>query len=1134
MANNTVEILTSINKTVAVIASYMVPKNGTGKEATAKLSQGSIAADSTSETTKVSNLSSTSLKDFIKIIGGLPVSVKTVAGLSGKTIKNFKNVMSTVTKIMVELDKNGKKIDRKNVENALMPMTQIVQMNKSFSKMAILAPLAAAGAALTYPVVVAYIGILKLVEKFGGGNKAAKAMKQLTKSVKPMIRLVEESVILLGICAGLGVIVAAGGGKIILSGIAVLGATLLSLTAVIGIVGLAGKLLKSTEAIKGTKEIMHLTWTSMGLVAACVALGALVGQGDAQKILLNGLAILGGTLLTLTVIIGLTGFAAQLINGVGAIKGIKEIMILTMASIGLVALCVGLGALVGKGDTQKILLNGLAVLGMTLLALGALILLTGLIGVVARESKAMSSVKSIIILTVASMAIIVAAKYLGDYATENSKSIIKGLALTGGVMLGLIGIAALAGTLRGSAKKGITALAVIELLAFGAMGVVYVASNLAKELDGRYGEVIGALGMTLGVLTAFGALAALASFIMPEILLGSVALGAAELLAVGAIAVVGKIIELDKKKEDIGVSWKQIAKDVIGINGVIAAFGLTASAFALLTIPIIVATPALALTVAFANKAIDVIRNIINVTKEIDKVGGIDRLSNTLNKDIPRMMKGFKKSNFDTDMSLFTIAKLSIKYEALAKLGKSLLATASSISKIANIGTMTEGGLIRPALSVDKKTGKITYGDPVDIKGVSKVICDALRIFVENMDYNFKDLSKMVIGAKMFELMGTIMTPISTFLEMLTGYVGGTNGAGAYTLTPVRVDSEGKITYGAPIPVKNTAITIANAIGAFISELYSEENAGNWSNLVYGDRNAWQKMWGKTNKKTDSVKEIGGLLGLFVSPVSDFIDCISKFQSAGPGHLTLLTVDSDGNVKTGGDIDVVAISKTIGGSITAFITEIFKTPEDLYTSLDVSVVDDVVKRVSNISKAFADLSTNKSINTKKLSELYANFNSGVESITHVTTAIVKFDDVIKKEKDKRKKNIEELGKSIEELLSKFSNVTGIDSLYKLISILQTMDSGKISSNINILRSAEGINVGTGVSDSAGGYAGGFVGNRNNNPSITKSDIIDAITTAMDGLVLSGGSTSEETSSNYEINALISALKNIDFNINIAK
>ena len=97
-----------------------------------------------------------------------------------------------------------------------------------------------------------------------------------------------------------------------------------------------------------------------------------------------------------------------------------------------------------------------------------------------------------------------------------------------------------------------------------------------------------------------------------------------------------------------------------------------------------------------------------------------------------------------------------------------------------------------------------------------------------------------------------------------------------------------------------------------------------------------------------------------------------------------------------------------------------------------------------------------------------------------------------------------------------------------------MDSGKISSNINILRSAEGINVGTGVPDSAGGYAGGFVGNRNNNPSITKSDIIDAITTAMDGLVLSGGSTSEETSSNYEINALISALKNIDLNINIAK
>lgn len=1133
MANNTVEILNSINKTVATIAANMAPKNGTGKEATAKLSQGNIAAGSAETGTKASNLSSTSLKDFIKIIGGLPVSVKAVAELSGKTIKNFENVMKTVTKIMVELDKNGKKIDKKNIENALMPMTQIVQMNKSFSKMVLLAPLATAGALLTYPVVVTYIGILKLVEKFGGGNKAAKAMKQLTKSIKPMIRMVEESVVLLAICAGLGVAVAAGGGKIILSGIAVLGATLLALTAVIGIVGLAGKLLKNTGAIEGTKEIMRLTWASIGLVAACLALGALVAMGDTEKILLNGLAILGGTLLTLTLIIGLTGLASRLMKATGAIKGVKEIMILTMASIGLVALCVGLGAVVAQGDTQKILLNGLAILGGTLLALGAIILLAGLLGVVIKESKAMSSVKSIIILTLASMAIIVAAKYLGDFAAENSKSILKGLALTGGVMVALIGIGLLAGKLLSGAKKGIAALAVIELLAFGAMGVVYVASKLADELNGRYKEVIKALGLTLGVLTAFGALAALASFIMPEILLGSLALGAAELMAVGAIAVVGKIIDLDKKKDEIGVSWKQLAKDVLGINGVIAAFGLTAAAFSLLTIPILIATPALALTIMFANKAIGVVRNIVDVTEAIDKVGGIDRVSNTLNRDIPRMMKGFKKKNFDTDMSLFTIARLSIKYAALARLGQSLLVTASSISKIANIGTMTEGGLIRPALSVDKETGKIIYGDPVDIKGVSKVICDTLRIFVENMDYNFKDLAKMVIGAKMFELMGTITTPISTFLEMLTGYVGGTNDAGAYTLTPVRIDSEGKITYGAPVPVKDTAITIANAVGAFVSELYSEENAGKWSEMVYGDRTAWQKFWGSTNKKTDAVKEIGGILGLFVSPVADFVECISKFQSAGPGHLTLLTVDSEGNVKSGGDIDVAAVAKVIGGSITTFITEIFQTPATFAANVNTSIIEVVVSKVNNVSKAFAELSTNNNIDPKKLSSLYANFNEGADAITHVSTSISAFDSIINKEKEKRKKNIKELGDSIDELLNKFKDLNGIESLYNLIKTLQTMDATKISNNLNLIRGGAGSTPSNPSGGNGGSVGGGLFGGGNRN-TLTKQDIIDAISTAMDGLVLTGGSSYEESTNSDGINALINALKSIDLNINIAK
>ena len=1128
MANSTIEILTSINKSVAAIAASMAPKNGTGKEATAKLSQGNIAADTGSGSgVKASNLSSTSLKDFIKIIGGLPVSVKTVAGLSGKTIKNFENVMTTITKIMVELDKNGKKINQKNVENALKPLTQIVQMNKSFSKMVLLAPLATAGVMLTYPVVVSYIGILKLVEKFGGGRKAARSMNQLTKAMKPMVRLVEESVVLLGLCAGLGVLATAGE-KVILTGLGILGGTLVSLTTIIGLVGLTSKVLKSSGAINGTKEMMRLTWASIGLVAACLALGALVAQGDTAKILLNGLAILGGTLLTLTLIIGIAGLAGRLLNALGAIKGVKEIMILTLASTLLVATCVGLGAAIAQGDTQNILLNGLAVLGATLLSLTLIIGIAGLAGKLLKDVGALGGINEIIILTVFSMGVIIAAKFLGKFAIENSKAILTGLALTGGIMVALVGIGWLAGKLLSETKKGMVALAAIELLAFGAMDVVYAASNLAKELNGRYKEVIKALGLTFGVLTAFGALASLASFIMPEILLGSVALGAVELLAVGAIAVVGKIIDLDKKKDEAGVSWKQLAKDVLAINGVIAAFGLTAAAFSLLSIPILIATPALALTVMFVNKSIGVVRNIVELTKAIDDVGGIKRIEKTLNKDIPAMMRGFNKKNFDMDISLVTIAELTKKYAAVSKLAGNLLTTASAISKIANIGTMTEGGLIRPVLSVDKETGKITYGDPVDIKGVAQVVCDTLRKFVENMDYNFKDLTKMDIGAKMFELMGTITTPISTFLEMLTGYVGGTNDAGAYTLTPVHVDSEGKITYGAPVPVKDTAITIANAVGAFVSELYSEENAGKWSQMVYGDRNAWQKFWGSTNKKTNAVKEIGGILGLFVSPVADFVECISKFQSAGPGHLALLMVDSEGNVKSGGDIDVAAVAKVIGGSITTFVTEIFKNPTNAVEGVNVSWIDTIIGRVNNVSKAFADLSTNRNIDPNKLSSLYKNFNEGADSITHVTTSIDVFDKTIEKEKEKRKKNIKELGDSIEELLNKFKDINGIDSLYKLISLLNTMDPSKVSQIVNAIKIGGVQN--TGESKGFGGSFGGNGGN-NNRPTLTKEDLIDAISTAMDGLVLSGGSISQSSAGNDAIDAFIEAMRNMQLNIN---
>ncbi len=1065
MANNTIEILTSINKQVSTIANYLAPKNGNGKEATAKLSKGNISTTDDIDSSKSIkwNLSSKSLNEFIKIIGGLPCAVKAVAGLSGKTMNKFKSTMETISKIMVEVDKTGKDINTKNSENYIKNVKSLAEINKSSAKNVLIAPAALLGATLTYPVIMMYAGIFSMVDVLmkTKGLRTLLNIKVLTKSVKMITNLMMQSAL---------------------------------------------------------------------LVVACIAIGALVSRADTQKILLNGLAVLGGTLATLSVIILLTGMIGKMAKAVGAVRAVKEITFLTLVSIGLVSVCLALGALLAQGDMGKILLGGLAVLGGTLVTLSLIILLTGMAGVLIKETGAIRAVKDIVFMTFGVMAILIASKFLADFISDHHEKILVGFGATASVMVSLVGIGWLAGKLLGSAKKGIIALGVIEILAAGAMGLMFMASSLSEKLEGRYDQVTYALLMTTGVIVLFGGLAAAASFIMPEIIMGSVAIGLALLMGAGAIKLIGSILELDKKKDEYGVSWGQLAKDVLGINGVIAAFGLTAAAFSLLTVPILFAIPAMVITIGFSRKVIGVVSSVVDVAKKIDEAGGIQRVNAVLNRDIPSMMKGFNKKNFDMDLSLFQIAKLGIKYAAVAKLSKNLLSTAEAISKIANIGTMTEGGLIRPVLSIDKETGKIVYGEAVDVVGVSRVICNTLKVFVESMDYNFKDLLKMMIGAQMFKIMGSITEPISTFLDMLTGFVGGTNSEGNYTLTPVRIGDDGKITYGAPVPVRDTAITIMKAVNAFVSELYSKENAETWSEMVYGDRTGWQKFWGSTNTKTDAINEIGGMLGVFVSPVVDFINMLSQFESAGPGKLTKLIVDHDGTVKKGGTVDVNSIANTIAGSITSFVTKIYNMP-------DIDGIDDkteqlqkVVEGVGNVSKAFADLSNNKDIDTVKLSGLYDNFNKGSKSIIRVAGAISVLDKTIEANNAKRKKNIKELGNAIEELMNKFKDDgNSIRNLYGLVNALQNMDAEEISRRIGAVRSGAASSA-IGTAQQTGGYRGP-VANVPSYYGLTQQQVEKAIENVLKDLVIQGKTNKAYSSEDEGINDILEAMNNMTFEIN---
>ena len=1043
-----------------MIVSYLAPQN-TDKDSVSKLSRGVSSTPSPSAAGDTIKMESSSISALVTSLSGLPSSVKKVAGLSGKTVKNFKSVMVDVSSAVKEVSKTSKSIDFKAIDEFKKGVGSVDDIIKLTAKMSVISPLSlvgVAGISVTMPLL---MSVLINTSKHKIDENVISNLNNANVAIKPITSLAKDAILLTVACAGLGAAVAKGGGKdVILAGLGTLGVTLVTMTALVGTVGLASRLLKDVGALDGMKSITLLTLTSIGLVAACAGLGAIISKGDTSKIIMNGLVVLGGTLLTLTAIIGITGIASRAIKGTGAIAGFKDIIILTVASMGIVA----------------------------------------------------------------------ASKFLGDFVNENGKSILIGLSSTLGIIGGIMGIAFLASKLSTTVSKGVLALAAIEGIAFGAMGIVFAASKLSDEIKGKGKDIAITLASVGGVLTAFGGLAAAASFISPYIAVGSAALGASELMALGAIGLVKKIIDLDLLKNEVGVGWKVIAKDVAGVGGVVSAFGLIASAFSLLTIPITLALPATALTVSFAKKSIDVVREVLEISKSIDEFGGIKKLTDTVKKDVPSLMSGFTVKNFAIPMTLLEMGKLKARYAAMASVTKSLMSSVEVISKIANIGELTSDGKIKPVIYINPKTGEIKYGAAVDIKKVASIVCDTFNIFVGTMNRGIKGLGNMITGAAMFKILGTVVTPITKFVDMISGFVGGTTSDGGdYELTPVRIDENGKITYGAKVPVRATALSIVNAISTFVDEIYGEKNAALWASYVYGDRNAFQKIFGSTNTKSKSINKIGGMLGTLVSPVADFVELISNFESSGDGKLVKVIVNSDGTIVRGGEIDVKSVSKSIGDAITSFVSSVYGGENIKISNDKKKTLETVLNDGGSLMEFLGDL-TGEKLNLKKLDDVYSNIRRGTDTILGVSSSLRDMDAVLNEEKERRKKNINELGESIEKLLEKFKGVdNSVNTLYNLIVALQSMDPEKISTVISSLKGGDSFLKNGGVEKLAQGES-------KNTPaqihrvSVNKEDITEAIITALEGLRVSGGGTSEEDTGDVAMNALIGVFKNMQFEL----
>jgi hypothetical protein len=1092
MQGNTIEILNSINKTVSQIASMMAPQNISSARGVAALSKGITTPKLKEENLNV-NVSKTSI-DSIKSLSSISPVVLSFKDVNMSARRKMKRAVEAVVEAFNILEGiSNKKMDMKKIADAA---TTILPAIVAFSKVENVS------VKNVKKTVNAVIDSISLLYNFG---------KTRPDLVPVSVRLSKTANNLVGVISKLGQ----------------------------GVRRNRGAIRNITTAVMGM----------VGLTVAMLGLGYLIMNGDTKKILLGGLAGLGAVMVATTGVILLTGLAGKVIKSTGLMTGLKDIVAATLGMGVLVGMMFGLGVLLTKGDTWKIIRNGLIGLGTVMVATAAVILLTGLAGKIIKNSDSMKGLRSIFLFTIGSIGLIVASKFLGDFIVKNKDSILVGLGSVGTVMLGLVGLGVLAGTLLKNAKAGIAALATVELLAVGAMGLMFAVTKLNDHLKQYNAKELAltVLGV-VGVVSAFGVLAGIAGIgpVAAAILLGSAALGTVELMAFGAIKLVDTVMGLHKRKEESGLPWKELEKDVLGVSGIVGTFGVVAGAFSLLTIPIALATPGILALSGFALSCIGIMNRLFELDKKIREGGGVEGLKKLVNTDMPSVVKGFSMKNYNPELSLLNITTLSAKYAGLALLSLEFLGTAKNLSKLANIGSIMDGNMIRPIKRIDKETGEMTLGDPVDIIATANSITNVVRKFVDNCNYGIKDVAKMMATSAIFTMLGIIVNPVTKFINMLTGFIGDADGK---SLTPIKIDDQGNVHMGQRVDVKNVAGIIANTLSSFVGELYSDENAAKWAQYVYGREDGSLGLF--KNKKTRAIKKVAGILGIIVSPISDFMEMLTTMEGDASGTtLTPFTVDAEGNIKPGKPINVAQTSATISSAITKFVSGLF-TDANVATWNELNrkgrkALETVFTSMTDMIGVVKDLGDEKSINNKNLEMNIASvqklmdtvyredFESATEKLNKFSTSTIQLktnisnlDSVLIKENEKRKKSIEDFGNSIESMLKKFEGANdSISNLHDLVIALQTMDADRVSSIISSMNLNNYTN-----------KTSGTVTTRNIEsvqPRLSVQDISAAIRDALDGMHLVGGSTSENQSMDDVANVIVAALRDVRFDIDLNK
>lgn len=986
--NNTIGLLTNINNSLGKIVEMMLPQNqdAQAKEADKikNLSQGGLssggaapAADSGASAGTVGGI------DVAKVasaLDGLPESVKAIAKLSGRTIRNFTSVLNSIIKVftakefkeldpkntessanlikaLTELDKlpealkSASKVKEKDIDTFCKLVTKVLETIstslkkskvskedvetakkagetisalttavKSLAKMTIIAPLAMIGLIAITPVWIAFGLVLSLIGLLEKPMQAGmRALRGVDKFMNKMMKTA-----LLGLAVAGGILLLGmfmkNNVKTMLFGLAGLTAVFLAVGVIAILGGLIGLLIKSSNVFD--KQIIKFTLELMLIAGLTIVLGLLLEVGWKQALIgLGGMIVVMIAMLGIAVLINVVGTVSM--ESVRAMAGVLVLMILSMT-------IAAASVLLGKylEENWESALVGFAA---TTVILGEVIGIAYLAKRVAKNSK--SAVKDLLIaegVILGAMAIIWATVKTGDmvweyFGTDTGTALAKVaivFAVSGAIIIGAWGVAKIAKKAEKDIKRGAIALLLAEgvILASTLVAAAVIGVSLLMKKTNPE-DILLTLTVMAGIVTAAGVVAAVASKFKSTIMKGALVMALLELLILGMVGVMYAIVMTAKAVNNLKNGWVDVLLTVASMATLVlgfTAFGVVMGAMC--ANPYVLAA-LVAGAVVLGTLAL-LIAAVTGATMLVVKLAEMMDKSGKTTEELGELLHKvthdvFSYKNLNPDISVLQAVKLSAKYLALMPALLGITAVIGVVSMMAR----QFGGLS------EYRDGKYFISPYYGMNGNTPIYGQPVNVpeIAEQIvtaitlfsDTLYKGFKDINL-VRLTEIGLTVGLLVDPVSKFAQMLTGLTNGKQEGTLKPVFITDDGEIRYGAEVKVVEVATLIARSISAFATELFGDgENLPQWM------------MFTRKKKGRKRVENAMNTLALIVEPVDTFVQLLTSYQSAGPGMLRKISIDENGNVNENAPmVNVVDVAKTIATSISFFGNIVFGDDAD--------------------------------------------------------------------------------------------------------------------------------------------------------------------------------------------------------------